>query len=203
MIEGGCEKLETETKGHARQPGRDLKPGPALGGDLAMMKIKDYNHIGIVVRDLEKCKHFYGEILGLKTIFRPPFNFPGHWYQVGPGTQLHLMGYDETIPRTMRHAALEAYSGPPLDCPLAVTFTFYLPRPKGHFRTGKRAGELRDTAPAFPTGKPDVLKLARGVEDALTAIIYKDDSLIVSEHLYKRYTTASPGVQISIQETQP
>ena len=103
----------------------------------------------------------------------------------------------------VRHAAMEAYSGPPLDCPLAVTFTFYLPRPKGHFRTGKRAGELRDNAPAFPVGKPDVLKLARGVEDALTAIIYKDDSLIVSEHLYKRYTPGSPGVQISIQETQP
>jgi catechol 2,3-dioxygenase-like lactoylglutathione lyase family enzyme len=72
-----------------------------------MIKIKDYNHIGIAVRDLEKCKHFYGEILGLKTIFRPPFNFPGHWYQVGPGTQLHLMVYDETIPQTMRHTALE------------------------------------------------------------------------------------------------
>jgi len=72
-----------------------------------MIRIKDYNHIGIVVRDLEKSKLFYGEILGLKTIFRPPFNFPGHWYQVGPGTQLHLMVYDEAIPRTMRHTALE------------------------------------------------------------------------------------------------
>jgi len=73
-----------------------------------MIKIKDYNHIGIVVRDLEKCKHFYGGILGMKTILRPPFNFPGHWYQIGPGTQLHLMVYDETIPQTMRHTALEA-----------------------------------------------------------------------------------------------
>jgi len=72
-----------------------------------MIRIKDYNHIGIVVRNLEKCKNFYGGILGLKTISRPPFNFPGHWYQVGPGTQLHLMVYDETIPRTMRHTALE------------------------------------------------------------------------------------------------
>jgi len=72
-----------------------------------MLKVKDYNHVGIVVRDLEKCKGFYGEILGLKSISRPPFNFPGHWYQVGPQTQLHLMVYDETIPNTMRHAALE------------------------------------------------------------------------------------------------
>ena len=72
-----------------------------------MIQVKEYNHVGIVVRDLEKGKWFYGEVLGLKTIPRPPFNFPGHWYQVGPGCQLHLMVYGETIPDTMRHIALE------------------------------------------------------------------------------------------------
>jgi len=72
-----------------------------------MVQVKEYNHVGIVVRDLEKCKRFYGEVLGLKTIPRPPFNFPGHWYQVGPRSQLHLMVYAETIPDTMRHIALE------------------------------------------------------------------------------------------------
>ena len=72
-----------------------------------MIQVKEYNHVGIVVRELERCKWFYGKILGLKTIPRPPFNFPGHWYQVGPSCQLHLMVYEETIPRTMRHIALE------------------------------------------------------------------------------------------------
>ena len=72
-----------------------------------MIKVKEYNHIGIVVRELEKCMHFYGNILGLKSITRPPFNFPGHWYQVGPACQLHLMVYEETIPNSMRHIALE------------------------------------------------------------------------------------------------
>ena len=72
-----------------------------------MIQVKEYNHVGIVVRDLEKGKWFYGEVLGLKTIPRPPFNFPGHWYQVGPRCQLHLMVYRETIPDTMRHIALE------------------------------------------------------------------------------------------------
>jgi catechol 2,3-dioxygenase-like lactoylglutathione lyase family enzyme len=72
-----------------------------------MIQVQDYNHIGIVVRKLEKCQWFYGTLLGLQTIARPPFNFPGHWYQVGPKTQLHLMVYDETIPQTMRHIALE------------------------------------------------------------------------------------------------
>ncbi len=72
-----------------------------------MIQVKEYNHVAIVVRDLERCKWFYGELLGLKTIPRPPFNFPGHWYQVGPSCQLHLMVYDEKIPHTMRHFALE------------------------------------------------------------------------------------------------
>ena len=72
-----------------------------------MIGIRDYNHIGIVVRDLEKCTWFYGEVLGLKTIPRPPFDFPGHWYQVGPQAQLHLMVYHEELPQTMRHVALE------------------------------------------------------------------------------------------------
>ena len=73
-----------------------------------MIQIKQYNHIGIVVKNLEKCEEFYGVLLGLKTIDRPPFNFPGHWYQVGSNCQLHLMVYEEGIPDTMRHIALEA-----------------------------------------------------------------------------------------------
>jgi catechol 2,3-dioxygenase-like lactoylglutathione lyase family enzyme len=72
-----------------------------------LIRVKDYNHVGIVVRDLKKCRWFYGEILGLTTIERPPFDFPGHWYQVGPSTQLHLMVYEEEIPKTMRHIAVE------------------------------------------------------------------------------------------------
>lgn len=72
-----------------------------------MIRVKEYNHVGIVVRDLEKCEWFYGKVLGLMTLPRPPFNFPGHWHQVGPNCQLHLMVYEETIPRTMRHIALE------------------------------------------------------------------------------------------------
>jgi predicted short-subunit dehydrogenase-like oxidoreductase (DUF2520 family) len=32
-----------------------------------------------------------------------------------------------------------------------------------------------------------VLKLARGVEDALTGIVWRDDAQIVVEHLEKRY----------------
>lgn len=94
--------------------------------------------------------------------------------------------------------ASEAYSGPLLEGPIAVTFVFFHERPKGHYGTGRNAGVLKDWAPIAPTGKPDVLKLARGVEDALSGVVYRDDAQIVDETLYDRYG-ATPGVSVSIQ----
>lgn len=85
----------------------------------------------------------------------------------------------------------------PLDCPLSARFSFIISRPKCHYRTGKNAHILKDDAPLHPTSKPDVLKLTRAVEDALTKIIYVDDSQIVTEHISKRYGSA-PGVNIEI-----
>lgn len=67
------------------------------------------------------------------------------------------------------------------DAPLIVEFTFVRPRPRGHYG----ANGLRPSAPAFPTTRPDVLKLARAAEDALTGIVWRDDSQIVHETLVK------------------
>lgn len=86
-----------------------------------------------------------------------------------------------------------------LDAPLKVSLTFQVLRPKGHFRTGKNATMLRDSAPCFPAQRPDVLKLARAVEDALTGIIWRDDSQIVTERIAKRYAD-NPGCIVEISE---
>jgi len=86
--------------------------------------------------------------------------------------------------RQVAAAAAQAMAGAPLmDGPLAVVFVFVQPRPKSHF--GKRG--LLPSAPARPIVRPDLLKLARAVEDALTGICYRDDSQIVHESLWKRY----------------
>lgn len=89
----------------------------------------------------------------------------------------------------------------PLVGPISVNFTFYMPRPKSHFGTGKNSKSLKLSAPAYLIGKPDVLKLARAVEDALTGIIYVDDSQIVDERLSKSYDGNSvfSGVLIKIE----
>ena len=70
-----------------------------------------------------------------------------------------------------------------LEGELTARIIFHLPRPKGHY--GKKG--LRDSAPDWPTVKPDVLKLARAVEDALSGIVYRDDAQIVMETIIKRY----------------
>ena len=74
---------------------------------------------------------------------------------------------------------------PILRCAIAATFTFYRPRPKSHFGTGRNAAILKPSAPTYPIGRPDALKLARAVEDAMTGVVYSDDALIVREVLTK------------------
>ncbi len=56
-----------------------------------MLMVESLHHASVPVRDLEKSKHFYGEILGLTEIPRPNFDFPGAWYDLGWGRQLHLI----------------------------------------------------------------------------------------------------------------
>lgn len=71
--------------------------------------------------------------------------------------------------------------------PLEVWITFYVPRPKTHFGTGRNSDVLKESAPKFPDKKPDVLKLARAVEDGMTGAVWRDDAQIVSEHIHKEY----------------
>lgn len=83
---------------------------------------------------------------------------------------------------------------------LSVWMVFRMPRPKGHFGTGRNAGSVRSSAPKHPTVKPDVLKLARSTEDALTGIVWRDDCLIVVEGITKMYTTSIAGAHITVEE---
>ncbi len=87
-------------------------------------------------------------------------------------------------------AALDAYQGPLLDEPLSVTIVEHRVRPKGHYRAN---GELSAAGlrKPFPTSAPDTGKIARGIHDALTGVLYRDDSLIVSDVTEKRW--AAPG----------
>ncbi len=97
-------------------------------------------------------------------------------------------------------AARQAYSGPVLTEALALAMVFYMPRAKGHYGTGRNAGKLKASAPAFHTKAPDLTKLVRAAEDALTGIIWLDDSQVVHQKVGKVYTSDEfPGVLITIK----
>lgn len=101
-------------------------------------------------------------------------------------------------------AAAEAMNGRDLlDGPLLLELTFWMPRPKGHMGTGKNSSSVRSSAPFAPTVKPDLLKLARAVEDAMTSVVYRDDAQITCEVLQKAYTTSGARTEIRIAPIQP
>lgn len=115
-------------------------------------------------------------------------SFPFHKKTGGLGVRVTD---DNTKTKVWQHevkaAASEVFKADILREPIEVTMTFVVPRPKSHFRSGKNSSLLRDGMPIAPPTRPDVLKLARAVEDALTGIIWHDDAQIVSEVLNKRY----------------
>lgn len=86
--------------------------------------------------------------------------------------------------------------------PVAVVVTFYLPRPKGHYRTGRNANLLRDAAPQHHATKPDVDKLIRSTLDAIgEAGVWRDDSQVAQVTAVKTYAgdLHAPGAHIEIR----
>lgn len=91
----------------------------------------------------------------------------------------------------------------PLAGLIEVDLIFRLPRPKAHYHTGRRAGVLRDGAPLWHSGKPDLDNLAKAVIDALTEIgFWGDDGQIARLTVEKRYS-ARPGCDVRIDEGVP
>jgi crossover junction endodeoxyribonuclease RusA len=88
--------------------------------------------------------------------------------------------------------------------PVHLELTFWLPRPKGHYGTGRNAGQVRESAPCYPTSRPDVDKLARAVLDGLVdGGAFADDSEVTSLTTVKRYEGEfghKPGCVVFIEE---
>ena len=92
------------------------------------------------------------------------------------------------------HAAQE-FRIAPLDGPLRVSLMFVMPRPSG---TPKR------TTPAA-VKRPDLDKLVRSVFDALSGVVWRDDSQAVEIHAYKRLAELdeTPGCRIRVASGAP
>lgn len=82
-----------------------------------------------------------------------------------------------------------------------LSVAFYAARPKDHFGRGANTGVLRPGAPAYPAKAPDLSKLIRSTEDALTdAGVWGDDGQVAGITAMKHYATADelPGALITI-----
>ena len=89
--------------------------------------------------------------------------------------------------KTVKQYAAKAYKGQLLDGPLKVTFLVIVERPKSHYGTGRNAGILKKSARLYPTVKPDLTKLFRSTEDAITGVVWVDDAQVVIQNLKKKY----------------
>lgn len=82
-------------------------------------------------------------------------------------------------------AAAQAMNGGELLAgPVSVSLLIHLQRPKAHYR---RDGDLKPDAPMHVTTRPDADKIARAVADALTGVVYRDDSQIAHWDIEKFY----------------
>lgn len=96
-------------------------------------------------------------------------------------------------------AARQAYRGPPLEGPLSCSMKFIMPRPKGMLWKKK-------PMPRAPhAGKPDRDNLMKSTQDALNALVWRDDSQIFSGPVEKWIAAGDeqPHVEIEIEVLEP
>ena len=86
--------------------------------------------------------------------------------------------------------------------PVFLEIVFQFCRPKAHFGTGKNADKLKPSAPEYMTKTPDLTKLTRAIEDALTEVIWANDSQVVSQRTDKIYNP-TPGACVYIYVMTP
>ena len=72
--------------------------------------------------------------------------------------------------------------------PIKCILNFYCKRPKTHYKTGKNAHILKDTAPKYNINNKDLDNMVKFVLDALNDKLYTDDSLIFEITCSKMYS---------------
>jgi catechol 2,3-dioxygenase-like lactoylglutathione lyase family enzyme/uncharacterized protein YunC (DUF1805 family) len=65
-----------------------LSPAPVPA--KKRIAVKGLDHATLVVKDLERSRRFYVDVLGMREVPRPAFSFAGSWFQAG-ATQIHLI----------------------------------------------------------------------------------------------------------------
>ena len=84
--------------------------------------------------------------------------------------------------------AVETMAGAaPTTLPVRLSVRFTFMRPRSHYRSGKNQHLVKPSAPPVMMGAPDLSKLVRAIEDALTGVVFRDDALVVQLYAEKLY----------------
>ena len=109
------------------------------------------------------------------------------------------------------HAALEARQAVgvtmPTPAPVRVVAHFLFTRPKGHYSKPKDlySHELRRSAPIYPgRGCGDIDKLLRALCDAITGVLFDDDSQVAHVTASREYAKRGqpPQAQVTVAEVE-
>jgi len=87
----------------------------------------------------------------------------------------------------------------PLLGPLRVDCHFYFGHLKGHYGSGKNAGNLKASAPLWKNTKPDRDNLDKFVLDAITGVFFLNDSQVCDGRIIKKYSER-PRMEIFITQ---
>ncbi|HLI70118.1 MAG TPA: VOC family protein [Ktedonobacteraceae bacterium] len=87
-----------------------------------MITIRSLNHTSLLVRDVERSRRFYGQVLGMEEVPRPGnFDFPGAWFRKG-SAEIHLIGED--VPGRVDTTYTGSYVPSELSCGHVTHFAF-------------------------------------------------------------------------------
>jgi Holliday junction resolvase RusA-like endonuclease len=61
---------------------------------------------------------------------------------------------------------------------------------------------VKNNSPRYPTGKPDADKLLRAIGDALTGVVWVDDSQVCDAYVSKQWDDVGGGerVEVTVRE---
>lgn len=88
-----------------------------------------------------------------------------------------------------------------LDCPIGITAAFCFSPPLSTRKRDLQA--MKDGATMYKTTKPDLTdNLCKGLIDALTGVVWRDDALICRVETVKRFDFM-PGIQLTVDTLSP
>lgn len=113
----------------------------------------------------------------------------------------HADKWKKTVGNVARVAMLDAFgwNPQPMTGPIYAHFEFLYKRPPSHLLSDGFGISASGRQFLGKTSAPDALKLARGVEDAMTGIVYVDDAQIVEEVITKAWGNDN-GVNVIVSQ---